>query len=78
MADDLSNPVFPGHLGHLSPAQEEALATFKANLAEANLYTFPSNPANASHDDPTLLYVQTVGTGAAILTHFFGTLLVGS
>lgn len=55
MADDLSNPVFPGHLGHLSPAQEEALATFKANLAEANLYTFPSNPANASHDDPTLL-----------------------
>ena len=49
-------PVFPGHLGHLTPAQEQALATFKANLTQANLYTPPSsNSAKPSHDEPTLL-----------------------
>jgi hypothetical protein len=62
MANDLSTPdrVFLGHLGHLLPAQEEALANFKANLAEATLYTYPSNSGKASHDEPTLLYVQTI------------------
>jgi hypothetical protein len=72
MVDDPStgDRVFPGHLGHLSPAQEESLVTFKANLAEASLYTYPSNAGQASHDEPTLLYVQIIiVTSAAILTY---------
>ena len=43
--------VVSGHLGHLSDAQEAALATFKEKLAKAGLY----QPSPPSHDDPTLL-----------------------
>jgi len=57
MADD-STHVFPGHLGHLLPSQQEALTTFKANLAEALLYIPPTDAREASHDEPTLLYGQ--------------------
>ncbi|KAF8073450.1 CRAL/TRIO domain-containing protein [Lyophyllum atratum] len=46
---------FSGHLGHLSAAQQEALETFKTNLAKAKLYTPPTDLSNASHDEPTLL-----------------------
>lgn len=56
MAYEPSTPVFPGHLGHLSQAQEQALATFKANLVEAHLYA-PATDQKPSHDEPTLLYV---------------------
>ena len=58
MVDEPASSVFPGHLGHLSPAQEQAFATFKANLVEAHLYTPATNLGKASHDNPTLLYVQ--------------------
>jgi hypothetical protein len=61
--------VFPGHIGHLSPAQEDVLSAFKANLAEAKLYTFSSDLRKASHDESTLLYVIPSLTGAAYLTH---------
>ncbi|KAJ7658571.1 CRAL/TRIO domain-containing protein [Mycena rosella] len=43
--------IFEGHLGHLSTAQEDALAAFKLALVEAKLY----EPAQPSPDDPTLL-----------------------
>lgn len=58
---DPSTVVFPGHLGHLSAAQEEILAAFKASLVEATLYTDTGKP---SHDDATLLYVHIVVTSA--------------
>ncbi|KAL1874933.1 hypothetical protein VTK73DRAFT_10359 [Phialemonium thermophilum] len=41
-----------GHLGHLTPEEQEALENFKDFLEERGLYK-PGNPA--SHDDPTLL-----------------------
>jgi hypothetical protein len=44
--------VVHGHLGHLTPSQESALTTFKANLVQAQLITLDP----PSHDDPTLLY----------------------
>ena len=51
--------VLAGHLGHLTEQQEQAFATFRANLASANLYVPASqegeNALPASHDDPTLL-----------------------
>lgn len=48
---------FSGHVGHLSSAEQDALATFKSNLTEANLYSPSTELAKASHDEPTLLYV---------------------
>ncbi|EGO59634.1 hypothetical protein NEUTE1DRAFT_145598 [Neurospora tetrasperma FGSC 2508] len=41
-----------GHLGHLKPEEQEALKSFKTNLAEKGYYK-PGPPA--SHDDQTLL-----------------------
>ncbi|KAG6840824.1 hypothetical protein C0991_004115 [Blastosporella zonata] len=49
--------VFAGHLGHLTSAQEEALVGFRDNLVKSDLYTGPTDNTEASHDDPTLLYV---------------------
>ncbi|TFK39054.1 CRAL/TRIO domain-containing protein [Crucibulum laeve] len=46
---------FAGHLGHLTPAQEEALATFKDSLTKSKLYTPPTDISHASHDEPTLI-----------------------
>lgn len=46
---------FNGHLGRLSPQQEEALATFKLNLEKAGLYKPATDHAKASHDDCTIL-----------------------
>ncbi|KAF8649008.1 hypothetical protein AX16_006122 [Volvariella volvacea WC 439] len=46
---------FAGHLGHLTEAQQEALATFRQNLEKAKLYTSASADRPASHDEPTLL-----------------------
>ncbi|KAK7048094.1 Sec14 cytosolic factor [Favolaschia claudopus] len=43
--------IFTGHLGHLSPSQEEALVAFKRALTDAKLY----DPDKPSLDDPTLL-----------------------
>lgn len=50
--------LLSGHLGHLSAAQQDALLNFKANLSKASLYTPPTDLAKASHDEPTLLYVN--------------------
>ncbi|EJC98013.1 CRAL/TRIO domain-containing protein [Fomitiporia mediterranea MF3/22] len=46
---------FKGHLGRLTPEQEKAFVTFKANLEKAGLYTPPTEATKASHDDATLL-----------------------
>jgi len=43
-----------GHLGHLSPEEEETLRGFKVFLEEKGAYK-PGTPP--SHDDQTLLYV---------------------
>lgn len=57
----LAPDVLTGHLGHLNEAQERALAIFKDVLANARLYTPPSqvdgHTTPASHDEPTLLCV---------------------
>ncbi|KAF8468232.1 CRAL-TRIO domain-containing protein [Kalaharituber pfeilii] len=44
---------FPGHLGHLTQAQEKAFAEFREACAEKGLYTFedPAQGKLASHDD---------------------------
>lgn len=49
--------VLAGHLGHLTDAQQEAFASFRKNLAEAQLYVAPNEGSSeaASHDEPTLL-----------------------
>jgi hypothetical protein len=44
-----------GHLGNLTPEQEQSLEAFKASLAKVGLYTPAIESRNASHDDPTLL-----------------------
>lgn len=52
---------FPrGHLGHLTPEEEEALIAFK-KLCEEKGYYHPRNGDTElpSHDDPTLLCVST-------------------
>ena len=49
-ASDIGYPN--GHLGHLSPHQEEAFQQFKQVLTERELYK-PGPPP--SHDDPLLL-----------------------
>ncbi|KAK7464666.1 hypothetical protein VKT23_005873 [Stygiomarasmius scandens] len=48
------NP-WAGHIGHLTPAQEESLETFKKMLSDAGLYHAASKEGKASHDDATLL-----------------------
>ena len=47
-----------GHLGHLTKQQEVALEDFKQRLAKAKLYEPPTDTAQPSHDDVTLLWVQ--------------------
>ena len=51
-----------GHLGHLTPAEETALAEFKKLSADQRLYTppgpGPDSTQKASHDDGTLLCVN--------------------
>ena len=44
-----------GHLGNLTPEQEQALSTFKENLIKADLYKPGTESQKPSHDDPTLL-----------------------
>lgn len=57
----LELPTLSGHLGKLSPEQDRALTTFKANLEKAGLYTPGKADDNGavvekpSHDDATLL-----------------------
>jgi hypothetical protein len=46
-----------GHLGNLTPEQEMGLDAFKESLAKAGLYTSATDSKDASHDDPTLLWV---------------------
>ena len=46
-----------GHLGNLTSEQEKRLETFKQDLAKAGLYTQAIDSQDASHDDPTLLWV---------------------
>jgi hypothetical protein len=48
---------FAGHLGHLTPTQEQSFFTFRDNLAKADLYVPSTGTSKPSHDDPTLLYV---------------------
>ena len=48
---------YKGHLGRLTPEQEQAFATFKANLEKAGLYSPGTETSDASHDDATVLYV---------------------
>lgn len=45
-----------GHLGHLTPEQDSALAKFKEILVEKKLWTPATEGQPASHDDITLLY----------------------
>ena len=45
-----------GHLGNLTPEQEQALETFRQDLTAAGLYTPAGEDRSASHDDATLLY----------------------
>lgn len=49
--------VLAGHLGHLTEAQQQAFASFRKSLAEAQLYVPSEGGAteSASHDEPTLL-----------------------
>ncbi|THH23072.1 hypothetical protein EUX98_g8108 [Antrodiella citrinella] len=49
--------VLAGHLGHLTDAQQQALATFRTNLVQAGLYRAPGEVTDggATHDEPTLL-----------------------
>lgn len=57
--------VLAGHLGHLTEAQQQAFATFRKNLAEAQLYE-PGDEGGSnapSHDEPTLLYVAHMSLG---------------
>ncbi|KAF9479930.1 CRAL/TRIO domain-containing protein [Pholiota conissans] len=44
-----------GHLGNLTPEQEQAFATFKENLTAAGLYTPATEDTKASHEDTTVL-----------------------
>ena len=49
---------FKGHIGHLTPDQEQALEVFKVNLDKAGLWTPATETTRASHDDVTLVYVH--------------------
>ena len=46
-----------GHLGHLSGEEEQAFRNFKAYCQEKGYFTPADGDKQASHDDPTLLYV---------------------
>ena len=46
-----------GHLGHLSGEEEQAFRNFKAYCQENGYFTPADGEKQASHDDPTLLYV---------------------
>ena len=54
---DVKVDVLAGHLGHLTEAQQQAFASFRQNLAEAQLYIAPDDSVHErpSHDEPTLL-----------------------
>ncbi|RDB15238.1 hypothetical protein Hypma_004741 [Hypsizygus marmoreus] len=43
-------------VGNLTPAQQEALNTFKAVLTKSSLYTPATDHSSASHDDSMLLW----------------------
>jgi hypothetical protein len=59
LTSDVKVDVLAGHLGHLTEAQQKAFASFRQNLAEAQLYVTPqeSSSGKPSHDEPTLLWV---------------------
>jgi hypothetical protein len=58
-----------GHLGHLSPDQENAFTNFKLLCAEHGYYTAAEGDKEASHDDATLLYgLYSGGVHHLILT----------
>ena len=44
-----------GHLGHLTPEEQEAFDDFKRISAEKGFYTPATADAKASHDDGTLV-----------------------
>lgn len=46
-----------GHLGHLTPQEEAAFATFKKLSADQGFYKPDDGVEQASHDDGTLMYV---------------------
>lgn len=46
-----------GHLGHLTPKEEEAFVAFKKLSAEKGFYRPDDGVQPASHDDGTLMYV---------------------
>ena len=49
-------PSFPAqHLGHLEPAEQNALDSFKELIAEKGFYKPANGQSPASHDDATLL-----------------------
>lgn len=54
---DVKVDVLAGHLGHLTETQQQAFASFRQSLAEAQLYVPPNEGSSdaASHDEPTLL-----------------------
>jgi len=47
--------VLAGHMGHLTPTQQEAFTLFRERLAKAQLYTPGAGVSKPSHDEPTLL-----------------------
>lgn len=49
-----------GHLGHLTPEEEEAFKNFKLLCAEKGVYKPADGETPASHDDATLLYVSAL------------------
>lgn len=56
MTESISPQYFAGHLGHLVPAQQTALESFKDQLKKAQLYKPAIDKSPASLDDITLLY----------------------
>jgi hypothetical protein len=55
-ASTIADYAYPyGHLGHLTPKQEEAFIQFKKVLEERGLVKAGPPP---SHDDPLILYVD--------------------
>ena len=61
MSANVTFDPLAGHLHHLTAEQIEAFIEFKDNLALAGLYTHAAEPESptASHDDPTLLCVNS-------------------
>jgi len=53
--------LLAGHIGHLTPSQEESLEVFKRSLHKADLYTPKADDGGPpSHDDTTLLCVHNL------------------